>query len=103
MKLMAITAVKAGNGKRVEPGATFEVDDKVGKTLVASGAAATPENYARAKAASRPDRERIADLEAENTELRTANATLTADLEAAKAELEKSKTPTAPPAGGKDK
>lgn len=91
MKLMAITAVKAGTGKRVEAGSAFEVDDKLGRQLVAAGAAATPENYARAKAASRPDRERIADLEAENAELKAANATLTADLEKAKAELEAAK------------
>lgn len=38
MKLVAIEPVKAG-GKRYEPGTAFEVDDKVGEQLVASGAA----------------------------------------------------------------
>lgn len=98
MKLVAISAVKYGKeGETAQPGETFEVDAETGKTLIEGGSAATPTDYARAKAASRPDRERIADLEARNeeltgalnekvariAELETANAKLTADLEAA--------------------
>lgn len=87
MKLTAISAVKYGKeGETAQPGETFEVDAETGKTLIEGGSAATPADYARAKAASRPDRERIAELEA-------SNATLTEELEKARADLEAATKP----------
>ena len=94
MKLIAISAVKygapdkSGNAATAQPGEPFEVDTDIGKRLIEGGSAATPADYARAKAASRPDRERIAELEAQNAELAAATAQLTEDLEQAKADLE---------------
>jgi hypothetical protein len=79
VKLIAITHCKydevdkAGKitQREAQPGEAFDVaDKKAAEGLIAAGGAATPEDYERAKAASKTTDERVAELEAENAKLR---------------------------------
>jgi hypothetical protein len=79
VKLVAIVKVNHGQKKdprgtvevvSADPGESFDIDPDTAKILIANGSAATPEDYERAKAATKPAGERMAELEAENAQLR---------------------------------
>lgn len=83
MKLIAITAVKYGKGgETAQPGEALDVDTDTAKALIGAGAAATPQDYERARTAAKAPEQRVAELEAENAELRAETAALKEALEA---------------------
>lgn len=93
MKLIAKVNVKHGGQKdkngtmqpsTAAPGEAFDTDDDTAQTLIASGSAATPEDYERAERASRTAEERIAELEAEKAQLEADLATANDALAKAK-------------------
>jgi hypothetical protein len=92
MKLIARVNVKHGQRKgndgnvtvlEAAPGEEFNTDAETAKTLIASGSAASPEDYERQTRADKPAEERIAELEAEKETLSQENADLKAALEKA--------------------